>query len=68
MYTKLDDERQSKLIVNYMNQNPKCTRKDIVQDTQTTWTRLKSLEIEGYFKLPRILSHGERNGFARKNN
>lgn len=66
MYTKLDDERKAKFIINYMNNHPQCTRKEIVQETVTTWTRLKSLEKQGYFTLPRLLSYGERNGVARK--
>jgi hypothetical protein len=68
MYTKLDDKRQAKFIINYMRTNPNCTRKQIVQNTVTTWTRLKYLEKQGYFTLPKPLSYGERNGVFKKIN
>ena len=66
MYTKLDDERKANFIKNYIANNPNCTRKEIVQETVTTWTRLKSLEKQGYFNLPRLIPYGERNGIFRK--
>ena len=34
-------------IKEYLNTHPNCTRKQIVQETVTTWTRLKSLERQG---------------------
>ena len=66
MYTKLDDQRKANFIKNYMETNPNCTRKELVQETVTTWTRLKSLEQQGYFKLPKLIPYGERNGTFRK--
>ena len=66
-YTKLDDERKAKFIVNYMQKYPNCNRKQLVQDTVTTWTRLKSLEKQGYFILPKLTPIGERNAMFRKN-
>jgi len=66
MYTKLDDQRKANFIKNYMEINPNCTRKELVQETVTTWTRLKSLEQQGYFKLPKLIPYGERNGTFRK--
>ena len=54
MYTKLDDQRQAKFIINYMNEHPNCTIKDIVQECVTNRTRLKYLESEGYFTLPKL--------------
>jgi hypothetical protein len=67
MYTKLDDQRKANFIKTYMFNHPNCTRKELVQETVTTWTRLKNLEQQGYLTLPRLLSYGERNGFYRKN-
>ena len=66
MYTKLDDQRQANFIIKFMESNPNCTRKELVQETVTTWTRLKSLERQGYLTLPRLLPYGERNGLFRK--
>jgi len=66
MYTKLDDQRKANFIKQYLNTHPNCTRKEIVQETVTTWTRLQSLERQGYIKLPKLIPYGERNGFFRK--
>jgi len=66
MYTKLDDQRKANFIKNYLNTHPDCTRKELVQETVTTWTRLKSLEKQGYLTLPKLIPFGERNGFFRK--
>ena len=66
MYTQLDDQRKANFIKNYINTHPNCTRKELVQETVTTWTRLKSLEKQGYYKLPKLIPYGERNGFFRK--
>ena len=49
-----------------MINHPNCTRKELVQETVTTWTRLKSLEQQGYLTLPRLLTYGERNGLRIK--
>lgn len=68
MYTKLDDQRKANFIKTYMDINPSCTRKELVQETVTTWTRLKNLEKQGYFKLPKLIPFGERNGICRKSN
>jgi len=54
MYTKLDDQRQAKFIVKYMQENPSCSIKDIVQQCVTNRTRLKYLESQGYFSLPKL--------------
>ena len=54
MYTKLDDQRQAKFIVNYMNEHPNCSIKEIVQQCVTNRTRLKYLESQGYFSLPKL--------------
>jgi hypothetical protein len=66
MYTQLDDQRKANFIKQYLETHPNCTRKELVQETVTTWTRLQSLERQGYYKLPKIVPYGERNGFFRK--
>ena len=66
MYTQLDDQRKANFIKNYLKKHPDCTRKQLVQETVTTWTRLQSLERQGYLKLPRLIPYGERNGQFRK--
>ena len=66
MYTQLDDQRKANFIKQYLETHPNCTRKELVQETVTTWTRLQSLERQGYYKLPKIIPYGERNGFFRK--
>jgi hypothetical protein len=32
MYTKLDDQRQAKFVINYITENPSCSIKQIVQE------------------------------------
>jgi hypothetical protein len=54
MYTKLDDQRQAKFIVNFIQQNPNCSIKDIVQECVVCRARLKYLESQGYFSLPKL--------------
>jgi len=53
VYTKLDDARQAKFIVNYIQNNKDCSIKDIIQGCSTNRTRLKYLESQGYFTLPK---------------
>jgi hypothetical protein len=53
MYTKLDDERQAKFIIKYIQEHPNCSIKNIVQDCVTNRVRLKYLENQGYFTLPK---------------
>jgi radical SAM superfamily enzyme YgiQ (UPF0313 family) len=53
MYTKLDDQRQAKFIVNYITEHPGCSIKEIVQECVTNRTRLKYLESQGYIVLPK---------------
>ena len=66
MYTQLDDQRKANFIKNYLKKHPDCTRKQLVQETVTTWTRLQTLERQGYLRLPRLIPYGERNGQFRK--
>jgi hypothetical protein len=54
VYTKLDDQRQAKFIVNYIQNNKDCSIKDIIQGCSTNRTRLKYLESQGYFILPKL--------------
>ena len=54
MYTKLDDQRQAKFIVNFIQEHPNCSIKDIVQGCVTNRVRLKYLESQGYFNLPKL--------------
>ena len=54
MYTKLDDQRQAKFIVNYIQEHPSCSIKDIVQQCVVARSRLKYLESQGYFNLPKL--------------
>lgn len=54
MYTKLDDQRQAKFIIKYVTEHPNCSIKDIVQQCATNRTRLKYLESQGYFILPKL--------------
>lgn len=54
MYTKLDDERQAKFIMNYIDTHPSCSIKDIVQQCVVARSRLKYLESQGYFSLPKL--------------
>jgi hypothetical protein len=65
MYTKLDDERQAKFILNYMALHPDCTLKNIIQECVTNFHRLKNLENQGYFKLPKPTPYGLRNGVKK---
>ena len=54
MYTKLDDQRQAKFVLNYVAKHPSCSIKDIVQQCVITRYRLKYLESEGYLILPKL--------------
>ena len=54
MYTKLDDERQAKFIQAYLQSHPNCSIKDVVQECATNRTRLKYLQSQGYFSLPKL--------------
>jgi hypothetical protein len=66
MYTKLDEQRQANFIKSYINTHPDCTMKNIIQDCVTNFYRLKSLERQGYIKLPKSTPYGERNGLFKK--
>lgn len=53
MYTVLDDRRQAKFILDYIKNNPNPSIKEIVQKCVISRTRLKYLESQGYFILPK---------------
>ena len=59
MYTKLDDQKQAKFIVNFIQEHPNCSIKDIVQGCVTNRVRLKYLESQGYFTLPKWTYNNE---------
>ena len=68
MYTKLDDQRQAKFIVNFIQEHPNCSIKDIVQGCVTNRVRLKYLESQGYFTLPKWTYNNELDRrFKNKN-
>jgi hypothetical protein len=53
MYTMLDDQRQAKFIIKYLQDNPNTSIKEIVQKCVINRKRLKYLEDQGYFTLPK---------------
>ena len=66
MYKESDSIRQAHFIKNYIEDNPGCTMKNIIQDCATNVHRIKNLERQGYIKLPKPTPYGERNGLFRK--
>ena len=68
MYTKLDDQRKANFIKNYISTHPNCTRKELMQETVITWTRLKYLEQEGYLKLKKYYDDKYTDEFINKIN
>ena len=67
MYITLEEQRQANFIKSYIATHPNCTMKNIIQDCVTNVHRLKSLEMQGYIRLPKPTPYGERNGLFRKN-
>ena len=53
MYTMLDDQRQAKFIIKYLQDNPNASIKKIIQKCVVCRKRLKYLENQGYFTLPK---------------
>ena len=68
MYSVLDDQRQAKVVIEYMRNKYRCRLKDIIQDCYITRRRLTYLEKQGYLSLPQPIPFGERNGLFRKSN
>ena len=68
MYITLEEQRQANFIKSYIATHPNCTMKNIIHDCVTNVHRLKSLERQGYIRLPKPTPYGERNGLFRKSN
>ena len=66
MYKESDNIKQAYFIKNYIENNPSCTMKNIIQNCVTNIHRLKNLERQGYIKLPKPTPYGERNGLFNK--
>jgi hypothetical protein len=66
MYTKLDDERQAKFVRAYLEKNPHCIIKDVIQDCVMARSRLKYLEQQGLIRLPDPTPRQFRNGLKWK--
>jgi hypothetical protein len=66
MYSTLDDQRQAKVVLEYMRNKYRCRLKDIIQDCLISRRRLAYLEQQGYLSLFKQTPFGERN--VRKNN
>jgi hypothetical protein len=54
MYTKLDDQKDSKAMNEYMALNSKCSIKDLRKVFKTSNQRLRGLQSDGYLVLPKI--------------
>ena len=68
MYTKLDDQRQAKFIIDYMNKHPDCSIKEIARQCVINRTRIKYLASQGYFSLPKWTYQKELdNRFKNRN-
>ena len=65
MYSTLDDQRQAKVVLEYMRNKYRCRLKDIIQYCLISRRRLAYLEQQGYLSLPEPTPYGERN--VRKN-
>jgi hypothetical protein len=61
MYTKLDEMRFAKKVIQFLDTHPDATRKDIILNLYTNLHRLKALEKDGYVKLPEPTPRAERN-------
>lgn len=53
MYTKLDDQRQAKIIIKFIEDNKNCSIKQIVRECLICRSRIKYLSSQGYFDLPK---------------
>lgn len=67
MYTKLDDIKMSKKILDYIEKNPSALRGQITRDFFTNMRRLKQLESEGYINIPLEMPREIRNKEYREN-
>ena len=53
MYTQLDDQRHAKIIMQYMENHPNCSIKELSRQCLLCRVRIKSLAKMGYFELPK---------------
>lgn len=67
MYTKLEDAKHAKRVMDFIQANPNCIRKEIIKRCFLNATRLAYLAKEGLIKLPEPLPYGERNGLKSHN-
>jgi hypothetical protein len=67
MYTKLDDIKMAKKIMDYVEKNPTANRKKIIKYCFTNWRRLNQLEAEGYINILPPTPLAERNREWREN-
>ena len=67
MYTKIDDVNMAQKILNYIENNPIATRKDITKYCFTNMRRLRQLEAEGYINIPPPMPRELRNKEYREN-
>jgi len=54
MYTKLDDQKDSKKMNEYMVLNTQCSIKELMRVFKTSKKRLRGLQSDGYLVLPKI--------------
>ena len=54
MYTKLDDQKDSKAINEYMALNSTCSIRDLRKVFKTSNRRLQALQKDGYLVLPKL--------------
>lgn len=54
MYTKLDDQKDSKAMNEYMALNSKCSIRDLKKVFKTSSGRLQALQNDGYLILPKL--------------
>jgi hypothetical protein len=53
MYTKLDDQRQAKIIIKYMETHPNCSIKELARECIINRKRIRYIASQGYFTLPK---------------
>lgn len=53
MYTKLDDQKQAKIIIKFIEDNKNCSIKQIARECLICRSRIKYLSSQGYFDLPK---------------
>jgi len=51
MYTKLDDMKMAKKIMDYIEKNPTANRQEVMKYCFTNTRRINQLEAEGYINI-----------------